>query len=127
VFAGEQAAHLELLQRGRCLGDCFNQLGLLTGIVDLAGHLVQQLSIGDVAGEAIERIDVTLHIRILTIDLLGQLLVVPQIGARHLKLKFAQAGTLVTDLEVGLCLAEAASQVLDVVGEIAHEWWVCDA
>ena len=56
----------------------------------------------------------------LGVDLLGPLLVVPEVGAAGLGLELGQPGPQLLDAEVDARLVEAATEVADGVGEVAH-------
>ena len=92
VLAGEQAAQLELVERVRRSTSTRGlDLGLLRLVVDLAGQLVQHLDVLELAGQSRRTSSMSsLDVGVLGVDLLGQLLVVPQVGAGDLELELGE-------------------------------------
>ena len=96
------------------------ELGLLRRVVDLAGQLVQHLGVLQLAGQQVELVDVGLDVGVLGVDLLGLVLVVPQVGAADLVLELDQPRPVGVDLEVAVRLAETAAQLFQIVGIVTH-------
>ena len=89
-------------------------------VVDLARQLVQHLGVFELPRELVELVDVGLDVGVLGVDLLGLVLVVPQVGAGNLVLELGQPRAVGVDLEIAVGLAETATQFLQIVGEITH-------
>ena len=81
MLAGEQAAQLELIERGVDRRDRRLDLGLLALVVLVTGQLVEHLDVVELLREPVEDVEVVTDVGVLGVELLGPFLVVPQAGS----------------------------------------------
>jgi hypothetical protein len=68
----------------------------------------------------LEHADVFFDVGVLSVELLGSVLVIPETRFRYFVFEDGKTLTIVTDREIYLGLAESSLQLADVLGEVTH-------
>jgi hypothetical protein len=119
-LAGEQGAHLELVDRlaqGRELGLGF---GLLAGVTGLLGHVPEHLRVVDAAAQILDAADLALCVRQPAGDLLRVRRVVPQVGRGRLALQVGGLTAQLVEVEDRLDTGEGAGELLELGRDVCH-------
>src|ERR687897_253725 len=120
VLAREQRSQLQLVEIGGQGGDPGFDLRLDRVVTLLTPQVEQGLDLGQALLEAVEDHEVVAHLRELGVHLARPFLVLPQVRLARFPLEFAQSCPRRVDLEIGARVVDAAAEIGQGFGEVAH-------
>ena len=96
-------------------------LGLLALVVVVAGEFVERFDVADPLGQRIEGVEVVFQVGVLRVELARVVLIVPQRRVGHLGFEHREPLPVLGDRQIARRLVEAALDVGNVGGEVAHQ------